>query len=209
VIDVLPITRRLLLIASVLVIAVLGALIESAPGWRHAYAVVVVAAALGSGVVGGSLAAIAALMAQAPAVVARVEAFGLAPDVVEQLVTVATLLVLGPVLGSRVTEARRQRARYVTVVAVQNTLRDDRPLLNSLVQLREQLTGHLHARVTLAVRDGDRWLVAGSSPPNPGSIGARAIELASAVFVPDTGDRRRPHRVLSVPLVLRDETIGV
>jgi len=180
---------------------------HSASPWRHAYALPVLAGALALGVVGGSVTALAALMTQAPTLFVRVEAVGLAAGALDELVSAALLLVLGPVLGSCVTEARRQGERYETVLAVHETLADERPLPEALEALRRRLADRLAADVTLAVRDGDHWIVAGRDAPPSDRAAARAVP--TAVFLPDAAHGPRPHRRLSVPLSVRGETVGM
>lgn len=182
---------------------------HTASPWRHAYALPVVAGALAFGVIGGSVTALTALMAQAPALFTRVEAVGLATGALDELVSAALLLVLGPGLGSCVTEARRQGERYATVLAVQEALAEERPLPDTLEALRHRLIRRLAADVTIAVRDGDRWVVVGRATHAPDSPTARSGTTATAVFFPDTGDGRRAHRLLSLPLSVRGETVGV
>ena len=195
----------------VIAVAVLAAdaTAQSASPWRHAYALPVVAGALALGMVGGSVTALAALMTQAPTLFVRVEAVGLGAGALDELVSAALLLVLGPLLGFCVTEARRQAERYATVLAVQETLADERPLPQALDALRCRLGGRLAADVTLAVRDGDDWIVAGSTAPTSDSAAGRAVATTAAVFVPDIGHEARPHRLLSAPLSVRGETVGV
>jgi len=148
-------------------------------------------------------------MTQAPTLFVRVEAVGLSAGALDEVVSVAILLVLGPLLGSRVTEARRQSERYATILAVRETLADEQPLPEALEALRRRLGNRLGADVTLAVRDGDQWIAAGThaffgeTPPE------LATAMAEAIFVPDTGREARPRRVLSAPLSVRGETVGV
>ena len=202
-----PAVGLLVLGACVVAIALLAADTgpRSASPWRHAYALPVLAGALALGVVGGSVTALAALMTQAPTLFVRVEAVGLGAVALDELVSAAMLLVLGPLLGSCVTEARRQRERYATVLAVHETLADERPLPDILDALRRRLNDRLAAEVTLAVRDGERWIVAGSDA----HLFDRAVEHAAGQFLPDAADGPRPHRRLSVPLCVRGETMGV
>ena len=202
-----PAVGLLVLGACVVAIALLAADTgpRSASPWRHAYALPVLAGALALGVVGGSVTALAALMTQAPTLFVRVEAVGLGAVALDELASAAMLLVLGPLLGSCVTEARRQRERYATVLAVHETLADERPLAHILDALRRRLNDRLAAEVTLAVRDGERWIVAGSDA----HLFDRAVEHAAGQFLPDAADGPRPHRRLSVPLCVRGETMGV
>jgi signal transduction histidine kinase len=52
-------------------------------------------------------------------------------------------------------------------------------------------------------------MVAGDAAPTPDSVSARAVATGAAVFLSDTGHSRRPHRLLSAPLAVRGETVGV
>jgi len=202
-----------LLVLGACVIAIAGlaadATAQAASPWRHAYALPVVVGALTLGLIGGTVTALASLMAQAPTLFVRVEAVGLGAGAVDELVSTAVLLILGPLLGSRVTEARRQSERYATILAIQEALGDERPLPELLEALCRLLGDRLAATVTLAVRDGDRWIVAGADAPAGDSAAGCAIVTAGAVFVPDTGHEARPRRRLSTPLSVRGETVGV
>lgn len=197
-----------------LLLAVIGLLVEGpapapAPPARHLYALPVAAAALRFGRAGGGLAAVAALMLQAPRVFVHVERFGLSAAVVEELVSLLLLLGLGPLVGGLVTEARRQRARRETLQAVQAGLADEAPLERALARLRAVLAARLGAELALVLDDDGQPVLAGAPVPAPGSPAARALATGAPVFVADLGGEDRPRRALAAPLAARGRTIGV
>jgi signal transduction histidine kinase len=178
--------------------------------WRHAFLAPVIAAALVFGLVGGVLAAGGAVLLGAPFVLPGIERAGLDRAAVEGLVSFAILLALGALAGQLRTRARRQAARYATLVAVQRTLADDAPLDIALARLRALLIGRLAmSDVALVVRDGERLAIAGGESVAPGSLVARVLAGGAAVFVTDTGHGGRPRRVLGVPLAAGGEPLGV
>src|SRR5262249_56111659 len=117
-------------------------------------------------------------------VLVGVEGVGLGGGAVDELVSTAVLLILGPLLGSRVTEARRQSERYATILAIQEALGEERPLPELLEALCRLLGDRLAAAVTLAVRDGDRWIVAGTDAPAGDSAAGCALVTARAGLSP-------------------------
>jgi len=178
--------------------------------WRHGFLVPVIAAALAFGHIGGVLTAGGAVLLSAPFVLPDIERAGLGGAAAEGLVSFVIILTLGWLAGALRTRASRQAARYVTLVAVQRTLAADAPLDVALARLRAVLLSRLAmADVALVARDGDRLALAGGATVAPGSLAARALERAAAVFVSDTGDGPRPRRALAVPLTAGGLGLGV
>src|SRR5262245_40324529 len=178
--------------------------------FRHLYALPVLGAALASGALGGALAAVAAVLLQAPALFAHLEDAGLTPLAVDDLFSDLTLIVMGPLVGALAGAADRQRSRYETLLAAQRVLAAEAPLPDALARLRATLGARLDgAQVALVVRDGESVVSAGARNLAGDSPAARVIETGRPVFVADTGQRARPHRALVVPLLAHGATIGV
>jgi len=177
---------------------------------RHVYVLPVLAAALRFGLVAGGLAAVVAVMAQAPRLLSHLEEAGLTASAVDVLIGYVLLLGLAPLVGALAAAARGQRARYETLLAVQRVVAEERPLPETLDHLRALLTERCAAAaLVLVVRDGDRLALAGGDRLRPGSVVARALEVGAPIFVADTGTDPRPRRVLGVPLFARGQVIGV
>jgi len=177
---------------------------------RHIYVLPVLAAALRFGLVGGSLAAGVAVMAQAPRLFSHLEEDGMTAAAVDELIGYITLLGLAPLVGALAGAARRQRVRYETLLAVQRVVAEERPLQEVLDRLRELLAGRCGAAaLVLVVRDADRLALAGGDRLVPGSVVARALDSGEPVFVSDTGTEPRPRRVLAVPLLARGQVNGI
>ncbi|HEV8642933.1 MAG TPA: ATP-binding protein [Methylomirabilota bacterium] len=192
-------------------IAALAPSLDPGPAspFRHLYGGPVVVAALRFGAIGGGLAAIAAVLLQAPRLLAHLADAGLSAIVVDDLITYLTLLGLGPLVGALAGDARRQRRWYETLLATQRALADEAPLPTALARLRGVLLGRLPgAEIALAVRDGPRLAVAGGETVGPGSAVAAVLDTGAPLFVPDVGDGPRPRRALVVPLLAQGETIG-
>ena len=167
--------------------------------WRHAYHVPTVVAALrwgGAGVV----AALAAVLLYAPFVLPALERSGPTPAVVEGLLTFAVLLGVGVLSAGLAAGARRQRARYDTLLAVQRAVDGDAPLDVALLRLRACLEARLGGAVGLALADGARLAVAGGGAIVPGSAVARVVAAGAPLFVPDLGGGDRPRRCFVAPL---------
>jgi signal transduction histidine kinase len=178
--------------------------------YRHLYTVPVLCAALASGALGGGLAAVAAVLLQAPALFAYLEDAGLTSVAVDDLFSDLTLIVMGPLVGALAGAADRQRSRYEALLAAQRALAEDVPLPNALERLRATLGARLDgATVALAVRDGEGFVVTGARAVAAGSPAARVIETGRPLYIADTGQGPRPHRALVVPLLAHGETIGV
>jgi signal transduction histidine kinase len=117
---------------------------------------------------------------------------------------------MGPLVGALASAAHRQRARYETLLRAQRALAEEAPLPDALTRLRAALSGRLGSEtIALAVQEGERLIIAGAKRVAPGSPAARALSTGQPVYFPDTGQHRRPHRTLVVPLLARGETIGV
>jgi signal transduction histidine kinase len=177
---------------------------------RHLYMVPVLCAALASGALGGTLAAIAAVLLQAPRLFAHLEVAGLTPAAVDDLFSDLTLLVMGPLVGALTGAADRQRTRYQTLLSAQRALAEDAPLPDALARLRAVLSARLGGdTLALAVRDGEGLVVAGAERLAPDSPAAQVLETGQALYVADTGQGPGPRRTLVVPLLTRGQTIGV
>ncbi len=198
-----------------LVLVVLGALVplvDPAAGslLRHVLILPVLAIALRFGPIEGALAAAVAVMAQAPRLLSRLEAGGMTVAAADEAVAYVMLLGLSPLVGALAGSARRLRARYDTLLAVQRVVAEERPLPEMLDRLRGLLAERCEATaLVLVVRDAERLVLAGADRLVPGSVVARALDSGHAVFVADTGTDPRPRRVLAVPLLARGEIIGI
>jgi signal transduction histidine kinase len=192
-------------------IAMVRAGCEADCALRHAYLVPVLAAALAWGISGGAVAAIIAILLDAPFVLPRIEQTGMTAASVEGLATFATILALGTLTGGLVSWGRRERDRYDLVITLQRSLANQCSLSEALGRVRDALVEALPATdVALVVRDG---------PECETSCGRRALAAEAAVaetfqsgtprFIRDTGGEPRPRRVLSVPLLAREGTVGV
>ena len=175
--------------------------------WRHAYHVPVMLAALRWGGA-GVLAALAAVLLYAPFVLPAVERGGATPAALEGAVTFALLLGAGGLGAALAAGARRQRARYDTLVAVQRAVDGEAPLEVALVRLRACLEAHLGGAVGLAVRDGERLVLAGGAALAPGSPVARVLAAGAPLFAPDHGGGAAPRRCFVAPLAGRGGIAG-
>ena len=176
---------------------------------RHAYVVPVAAAALRFGVLGGSLAAGAAMLLMAPLVLPVIERSGLTPATAEGLVSLAVLAALGTLVGGAMTRARREQARHEALVAVRSAVAGAGTLDEALARLRAVLADRLEGDVALIVRDGDRTRIAGGGHLAPGSAAARVLATGRALFVVDASVGPRPRRVFVTPLVAETDVVGV
>ena len=201
--------------AAALTLAVVTALIALTGGGpasvlRHGFLLPVVALALAFGRLGGALGTGAALGLYAPVVLLEIERSGLTPETIEGLVTCAVVAGVGALGGALTTRARRQRARYETILTVQRALAGATPLEAALGRLRTVLIDRLRAAdVGLVVRDGAREVVAGADRVAAGSVAAAVLTVGTSVFVPDVGEGRRPRRVFATPLLVAGQPIGV
>lgn len=176
---------------------------------RHAYLVPVIAAGLRFGVTGGWLAGAAAVVLEAPFVLPAVERGGLGPATAEGLVSLAVLLVLGGVSGTLATEARRQRFRYETLLALQRALAGEAPLETALDRARACLAERLATPVALVVMEDAGLCLSGAVAVAPGSAAARALQTGEPLYVPAAGCEARPRRAFLAPLRARGQHLGV
>ena len=190
-------------------ITALIAISEAGAGslWRHAYHAPIVLAALRWGT-GGVLTALAAVLLYSLFVLPALERAGPTPAVLEALVTLGLLLGIGLSSSALAAGARRERARYETLVAVQRAVDGEAPLDLVLVRLRACLEAHLGGVVGLAVRDGERVALAGGAAVVPGSPVARVLAAGAALYIPDHGGGDRPRRCFVAPMVGRGGTTG-
>lgn len=205
-------------LAAVLVAAAVGALgalvpqLDPGPAapLRHLHALPVLAAAVGWGPVGGTLAAVATVLLRAPYLFAGLEAQGLTRAAIEDLVSDLTLLAVGALGGALSSAATRHRARSEQLQAIQRALAEATDLETALQRVLAVLgRGRDSDRVALAVREGERWVTAGAQGVAPGSLGARVAAEGAPAFVRDVAGHGRPHRALVVPLHARGEVLGV
>jgi hypothetical protein len=126
--------------------------------FRHAYFLPVVVAALRFGAPGGTLAAGAAVLLDAPFVLPEIERSGLTVAALEGLVTFAMLALVGTLSGALRARAVRHRRRYELLATLQRTLTDEATLDVALARLRSALAGRLGAVSSRAGRSGRRSL---------------------------------------------------
>ena len=175
---------------------------------RHVYFLPVVVAALAFGLIGGALAGGGALLLFAPVVLPDIERHGLTIDVAEGLVTIVLLLVVGGIVGVLRTQTRRQAQRLALLVAVQELLAHDDPIVILLRRLRALLIARLAIHDVAIVLDGGESTSGDGEPPDPSSLARSVARTGRPVFVPDTGEAARPRRVGAVPLVGASGRVG-
>jgi two-component system sensor histidine kinase KdpD len=208
----------MILIAGALaIVAALIALDGAGAGslFRHAYFLPVVVAALRFGAPGGTLAAGAAVLLDAPFVLPEIERSGLTAAALEGLVTFAMLALVGTLSGALRTRAVRHRHRYELLATLQRTLADEVTLEVALARLRSVLTGRLDAEaLALVARDDTGLVIAGGERVAPGSLAARVLETGVSEFASVGGSGAdgfgvRSRRAFAAPLVAGGQTIGV
>ena len=183
--------------------------------FRHAYFLPVVVAALRFGAPGGTLAAGAAVLLDAPFVLPEIERSGLTAAALEGLVTFAMLALVGTLSGALRTRAVRHRHRYELLATLQRTLADEVTLEVALARLRSVLTGRLDAEaLALVARDDTGLVIAGGERVAPGSLAARVLETGVSEFASVGGSGAdgfgvRSRRAFAAPLVAGGPTIGV
>jgi signal transduction histidine kinase len=183
--------------------------------FRHAYVLPVVVAALRSGAPGGTLAAGAAVLLDAPFVLPEIERSGLTAASLEGLVTFVMLALVGTLSGTLRARAVRHRRRYELLVTLQRTLADEVTLDVALTRLRSALAGRLGVdALVLVARDGTGFVIVGGERVAPGSLVARVLETGASEFVRIGGGGAGGRGVLSrrafaAPLVASGQTIGV
>jgi signal transduction histidine kinase len=197
----------LALLAITAVVAVLDP-VAGTP-WRHLYLAVVMVGGARSGVAGGAVAALGAVLLFGPVVLAEIEAAGATRGVVEGVVTFAVWLLAGPMTGAWAARARRQRRRYEALLAAQRAVADAEPLSTALARLRAVLHHRLGAdALGLVVVDGGARVVCGADALHPDSAAARVLQTGEAAFEADVGARDRVVRALVVPLTAGGATVG-
>ena len=180
---------------------------EAASLWRHAYHVPVVMAALRYGA-GGVLAALAAVLLYAPFVLPALERDGVTPAVLEGLLTFALLLGGGVLSAALASGARRQRARYETLVTVQRALDGEPPLDLALARIRACLQSRLDASVGLVVHDGTRLSLAGGARWRGGRPSPACWPAARRCSCRTSGWARATRRCFVAPLGGRGGVVG-
>ncbi len=175
----------------------------------YGYLVPVALAALRFGLAGGLVAAVGALLLEAPWVLPDIEWTGLTEPTLHTLVAFAILLGAGVTLGALADGVRAQQSRAELALGVPRLLGDDAPLDLALGRLRAWLQTRLGATaVALVVREGEGVVVAGGHGVAAGSVVARALDTGTAIYVPDTGGTA-VRRTFVVPLVAGEGIIGV
>ena len=157
-------TGPVLLLAAVTVaVAVDGAGTPSA--LRHLYLVPTVWAALAAGARGGGLLGLIAGLLQAPFTLPAMERLGLGAQSVDGLVSMATPLAFGWVVGGLVDQSRARARRLQAVLDLQRSLSRDIPLQQRLDLAAEQVAAALGAkRVGLVVGGAGDTRVIASAP---------------------------------------------
>jgi signal transduction histidine kinase len=175
--------------------------------WRHAYHAPVALAAVRWGG-RGLLVALAAVLLWAPFVLPALERSGPTPEVLEGLATFGFLLGSGALSATLTSRARRQGARYETLVAVGRAIGGAGGLDAALDRVGACLAPRLGGAVGLAVRDGGRFAVAGGVAVHPDSPVARVVAGGPPCFESDAGGGPRPRRLFVVPISAAGATLG-
>ena len=115
-----------LLAAIAMVVAYVGA--EPGSILRHLYLIPTLWAALAGGRTGGAAIGLLAGLLQAPVVLPAVERLGLTSQTVDGLVSLATPVAIGWVVGRLVDQARERTHRLRAVLEVQQALSHEAPL---------------------------------------------------------------------------------
>jgi signal transduction histidine kinase len=207
-------TRAPTVVVAIVATSLLGvtALLGGAdvPLARHLYFAPVAVAALRLGLAGGLATAAAGVLLHAPLVLPRVEVSGLGAAAAEALVTFGLLVLVGAGLGGASDRARREHARYQTVLAAQRALAGEAEAELTLRRLRACLLDRLDvADLALVVRDGPGLVMAGADRLTPVSLAGLALAAGEPMFAPAAGRGPRVRRAFAAPLTAGDETIGV
>jgi signal transduction histidine kinase len=179
---------------------------------RHLYAVPVAWAALRLGLAGGAGTAALAAMLDAPGLLRAIEVSGLAPAVVEHVITLGLLACAGGVIGGLAGRSTRHFDRYQALLGLQRAMGDATSLEHGLAVAGRALARALRAEQAEVVIDGGAGAWVGARGPRVlaegtaghAAAGGRPVHLPDAV--PASG---RPQRVVAVPLVARGRVIGV
>ena len=173
-------------------IAVLQVVIGFEPGslFRHLYLVPTLWAAFTAGAVGGGLIGLLSGLLQAPLALPAVERLGLTSQTVDGLISLATPIAWGWVIGELVDRSRERAARLRAVLEVQRTLSREAPLEESLHEVAERVRVSLKAdRVGMVVGaiGGDPLLA--TAPASTGfdvaSVAGFTLRSGQAIAVSD------------------------
>jgi len=135
---------------------------------RHLYLLPTLWAAFASGTSGGCLAGLVAGFLQAPLVLPGIERTGLDPGALDRLVTLATPLASGWVVGRLRDQSRARAVRLGALLEIQRELAREEPLYRRLEDVAERTRTALGAlRVGLVLGTGDSPAVA-SAPVGAG-----------------------------------------
>jgi signal transduction histidine kinase len=168
---------------------------------RHLYAAPVLAAGLTLGLAGGSLAALAVAMLEAPTLLPALEARGVDGDLVGAIAVVGTTLLLGPLVGAFVDAAATQRRRHGLLVTVQRAVAHDPSLAEALDRVHGCIAAaETGARIAIVLVDGDRLVASGDMGDDVAPLLQAVLAGGHPLFVPDAGGAPRPRRRLVVPL---------
>jgi two-component system, OmpR family, sensor histidine kinase KdpD len=182
---------------------------------RHAYFLPVIMAALRFGAPGGTLAAGAAVLLDAPFVLPEIERSGLTAPALEGLVTVVMLALVGTLSGALKTRAARHRRRYELLATLQRTLADEVTLDVALARLRSALADRLGVdALILAARADTGLVIVGGERVASGALIARVLDTGASELVriggSDAGGRGvLSRRAFATPLVAGGQAIGV
>lgn len=182
---------------------------------RHLYVLATVWAALRFGFAGGLATASLAILLDAPAVLRAIETWGVDTDAIEALVTFGLLLLAGGLAGGLADRARRQFARYQTVLSLQRRLTGEVALPDALASANRLLRTLFRAdAVEVVVReDGDTYVAAGGRRGlAPGTAAAWVARHGCSRYLPDAPGAAvpaRPRRVFLAPLRAGERVLGV
>ena len=176
---------------------------------RHAYLLVVVAAALSGGVAWGTVTAALAVLLHGPLVLAGVEHAGLTHETIEALTSFAVLTAAGASTGALATWAGRERARHDTLVRVQQALADEPAIDIAVARVRAVIaTGPGDADVGIVVHDGAREITSGVVHAPRREVDA-VLNGGAARFFADLGNDPRPRRAILAPITAGEEVLGM
>jgi signal transduction histidine kinase len=198
-------------IAALLALVTAGIAIDDADPaspLRHFFAVPMLMGALVFGFPGALLTGAGVILLFAPVVLPDVERHGLTAEVAEAVVTMMLLLVLGVIVGSLRTRARRESQRLALLIALHELVARDDDIEILLRRLRALLLARLPLRdVALLLHDGTSACATGE-PAQPGSLAVAVARSGRALFVADSGEGRRPCRIGAVALTAAGGPIG-
>jgi signal transduction histidine kinase len=173
-------------------LAVLQALVGMEPGsvFRHLYLVPTLWAALTTGAAGGGLIGLLAGLLQAPVALPAVERFGLTSQTVDGLLSLATPVAWGWVIGRLADRSRERAARLRAILDVQRSLSRQTPLDGALSEVAEKVRAALGAdRVGLVLGTSPADLMMASAPPaavfDEASMAGATLRSGQAIAVAD------------------------